>query len=80
MIYFIPWVLLLSVCVLAIPVAAMTDKRKRQSLVPDAGEEPSQDADLGDAVSQDGLEDSGFGGESGFSDADNADAQIEGFN
>lgn len=81
MIYFLPWVVLLSVCILAVPVAAMSDKRKRQQILADQGSEASQESEAdADAMEEEALGDVGFGGEAEFGSGDNADAQFEGFN
>ena len=86
MYFFLPWVLLDVICVAAVPVAAMREKRKRVNLAGPVAQESVQEMDGEEALIEaesfgdDGLGDDGFG-EASFEaeEVSDADAEFEGF-
>ena len=81
MYFFLPWVLLDVICVAAVPVAAMREKRKRVNLAGPVAQESVQEMDGEEALIEaesfgdDGLGDASFEAE----EVSDADAEFEGF-
>jgi len=86
MYFFLPWVLLDVICVAAVPVAAMREKRKRINVAGPVAQESAEEMDGEEALIEaesfgdDGLGDDGFGEISiEAEEVSDADAEFEGF-
>ncbi|MDB4809776.1 hypothetical protein OAH34_01125 [bacterium] len=84
MIYFIPWAVFLLVCIVAVPVASVMEKRKRLRAMEGLSE------DVSDSTGEEIVEEAEveIGDQAGFGDAEfgaaevepSSDAEFEGFN
>jgi hypothetical protein len=81
MYFFLPWVLLDVICVAAVPVAAMREKRKRINVAGPVAQESAEEMDGEEAlIEAESFGDDGFGEISiEAEEVSDADAEFEGF-